>query len=687
MENKRILNANQSGFRKKRRCMDNLINIEKRITEATNQGKNTILVSFDLKKAYDRVRRRHTLENLIHKGLKGNMMHFLDNSLTERKTITIMGKEKSSEMIQETGLIQGSVISVTLFLVAVNELLNQTDNQVHKSLYADDLTMIISGNDLKEMKNRLQKEITKVIEVARKIGCEFSKDKTVAMFFGRKNRKSKPPELKSENSPIKYVKEHKILGIYFDDGLTWKKHITEVKLNANKRINVIKMLSNKKYGLKYNQLLNLHENFTLSTIDYGAVLYSGASKTNLNKLDSVHTSGLRLAIGAFRTSPTQNILIEAGFLPLRLRREVQTATYATDILQNMNHPERITMIKKMKDESSNMRKNSFFDRAKVILNEIDLTKNEFLVIESSNKVPWTNSKIKIDLDLTKHSKEKTNSAIFQALTKEKLQKYENYEKLYTDGSRIGTKVGWGVKGTNMEQCGCVTEKASVHTAELYAILKSIEFIEKNEKEKFCICSDSLAAIKSIQKILGTNDISEIIRKKLENTTKDIVIIWVPAHVGIEGNEEADRLAKVGGEKMGRKEMGMTSKKDIKNWIKNKIWEKWEQENENNIVLNLRGNCKRNKALINLQRHEAIVFTRLRIGHTRLTHGHLFDKTNQPRCNCGEKLNTDHILNCQNGDRLRKKLNLNKHDALIGDSIKEARKVINYLKCQNLFHEI
>ena len=54
------------------------------------------------------------------------------------------------------------------------------------------------------------------------------------------------------------------------------------------------MLSNKKYGLKYNQLLNLHENFTLSTIDYGAVLYYGASKINLNKLDSVHTSGLRL---------------------------------------------------------------------------------------------------------------------------------------------------------------------------------------------------------------------------------------------------------------------------------------------------------------------------------------------------------------------------------------------------------
>ena len=84
-------------------------------------------------------------------------MHFLDNSLIERKTITIIGKEKSSKMIRETGLIQGSVIRVTLFLVAVNELLIQTDKQVHKSLYADDLTMIISGNEFNHMKNRLQK--------------------------------------------------------------------------------------------------------------------------------------------------------------------------------------------------------------------------------------------------------------------------------------------------------------------------------------------------------------------------------------------------------------------------------------------------------------------------------------------------------------------------------------------------
>ena len=32
----------------------------------------------------------------------------------------------------------------------------------------------------------------------------------------------------------------------------------------------------------------------------------------------------------------------------------------------------------MKDQSSNMRKNSFFDRAKVIFNEIDLAKKNFL---------------------------------------------------------------------------------------------------------------------------------------------------------------------------------------------------------------------------------------------------------------------------------------------------------------------
>ena len=38
-------------------------------------------------------------------------------------------------------------------------------------------------------------------------------------------------------------------------------------------------------------------------MDYGCIVYGTASNTNLRKLDSIHNTGLRLALGAFCTSP------------------------------------------------------------------------------------------------------------------------------------------------------------------------------------------------------------------------------------------------------------------------------------------------------------------------------------------------------------------------------------------------
>ena len=69
IENNDIIHEKQSGFRKKRRCLDNLIDLEENVTKAFNSKQDALLVSFDLKKAYDRVRQRPILEKLVEKGL------------------------------------------------------------------------------------------------------------------------------------------------------------------------------------------------------------------------------------------------------------------------------------------------------------------------------------------------------------------------------------------------------------------------------------------------------------------------------------------------------------------------------------------------------------------------------------------------------------------------------------------
>ena len=57
-----------------------------------------------------------------------------------------------------------------------------------------------------------------------------------------------------------------------------------------------------------------------SKFDYGCIVYGTASNTNLQHLDSIHNSGLRLALGAFYTSPVSSLYTEANKAPLEERR-------------------------------------------------------------------------------------------------------------------------------------------------------------------------------------------------------------------------------------------------------------------------------------------------------------------------------------------------------------------------------
>ena len=57
-----------------------------------------------------------------------------------------------------------------------------------------------------------------------------------------------------------------------------------------------------------------------SKLDYGCIVYGTASNTNLRQLDSIHNAGLRLALGAFCTSPVSSMYTEANEAPLEERR-------------------------------------------------------------------------------------------------------------------------------------------------------------------------------------------------------------------------------------------------------------------------------------------------------------------------------------------------------------------------------
>ena len=81
----------------------------------------------------------------------------------------------------------------------------------------------------------------------------------------------------------------------------------------------------------------------------------------------------------------------------------------------------------------------------------------------------------------------------------------------------------------------------------------------------------------------------------------------------------------------------------------KLWqEEWNEQIRNgNKLGNIKRTCKKWTNFDTYKRKDQTVLTRLRIGHTNLTHIHLIEKTSPPICTCTIPLTVRHIFECTN----------------------------------------
>ena len=117
----------------------------------------------------------------------------------------------------------------------------------------------------------------------------------------------------------------------------------------------------------------------------------------------------------------------------------------------------------------------------------------------------------------------------------------------------------------------------------------------------------------------------------------IRFVWIPSHVGIQGNEDADDQAKLGLSSNGIADYKIPYT-DYIPVVKSFIRDKWQQRWRLNHIN--RGNKLYNiLPVVNsfyttrFKRKDEIVLHRIRIGHTRLTHSYLMEGRDgvQPQC--------------------------------------------------------
>ena len=114
------------------------------------------------------------IEILSSWSIDGNMLNFLHDFLTDR-TIQVKVDNVLSDLTDiENGLPQGSVISVTLILVAINDIFNNIQEPVKYTLFADNCNIYCSDTDTRSTVAHLQNAINSLILWSSKSGFKFS---------------------------------------------------------------------------------------------------------------------------------------------------------------------------------------------------------------------------------------------------------------------------------------------------------------------------------------------------------------------------------------------------------------------------------------------------------------------------------------------------------------------------------
>ena len=231
---------------------------------------------------------------------------------------------------------------------------------------------------------------------------------------------------------------------------------------------------------------------------------------------------------------------------------------------------------------------------------------------------------------------------------------------------------------------------SIFSATFFTIEIALKLISSYSHKHFIIYTDLRSILGSLQSNLCSPSFISVLHlcNELSNRGFHILLCWAPAHVWIKGNEAADKAAKQAVNLSNSPVSYSGMKLEVTSYIRT-IWQReWDWPFDNNLKDIKPHNIK--WPIISPRKND-IILTHLRIGHSWLTHRHLFLAEEQPICHHfhSSSLTIHHILTDCVG--LRHKYRHYFHSSspsltnLVGEN--PHPELFNFLKDINFYHEI
>ena len=266
-------------------------------------------------------------------------------------------------------------------------------------------------------------------------------------------------------------------------------------------------------------------------------------------MEPIQNKGLRICLGAFRTSPMQSFYVEVNEPPLYLRFDKLCIQYALKVRSNHDNPAYDVVFNPQYYDLYDKKPSairSFEHRVKDDLSAVCPQMDLIQTVSLPDDPARTIQKPQIDLCFTLQKKHLGDDCLFQSLFAQLKSCYPGHRAIYTDGSKAGNRVAAAATSNNFSAQVRLPGNASIFTAKLQALKMAFNIVKNCDGDHFIIFTDSLSSLQALDSNNCNHpfiqDILELFNDCL-SVNKKVVLAWVPSHVGIKGNEKADELAK------------------------------------------------------------------------------------------------------------------------------------------------
>ena len=396
----------------------------------------------------------------------------------------------------------------------------------------------------------VQMAVRRIEKAALITGMELSQPKTVVVMF---KSHIPPSEIKVGDVPIKWETKFKYLGVVLDSNFNFEAHITHLRIKMRRAVNALRILGNVKNGPSLKVLLMLFKMVLHPMLTYGAAILAQRNSTFYKKLQSLLMTALKGIVNLPNWASHHALMgefDEVAIENLCLERESRLV----DKIDRDEHHYLHQSLQTAKLWDENIYGELWIKRAWINYKEAVGEEENYERGVSMELPPWEGMPLQFIVHQLKKRKADYNQ---EELKNMALKWVETYSKeritVYTDRSSEDNKAGAAAVMLNDEinVKKSVSSNASSTQTELIAIKEALkELNERFLNQKAVIVTDSRAAMARLKWYHSKKDKSLIreIKRLAEDHLEDIIVLWVPSHVGIPGNEKADRAAAEAAEK-------------------------------------------------------------------------------------------------------------------------------------------